>query len=56
MISHFAPGVLTNYGEALRKVCRPDHWAASEYATEMPGPNTPPNKPPMPGHSRSVVA
>lgn len=37
VISHFAPGVLTSYGEALRKPAGRIHWAASEYATEMHG-------------------
>ena len=37
MIAHFAPGVLTNYGRALREPAGRIHWAASEYATEMHG-------------------
>lgn len=37
MIAHFAPGVLTNYGQALRQPAGRIHWASSEYATEMHG-------------------
>ena len=37
MIAHFAPGVLTNYGHALREPAGRIHWAGSEYATEMHG-------------------
>src|SRR5712671_211414 len=37
MISHFAPGVLTNYGHALREPAGRIHWAGSERATEMHG-------------------
>jgi monoamine oxidase len=37
MIAHFAPGVLTNYGRALREPAGRIHWAGSEYATEMHG-------------------
>jgi monoamine oxidase len=37
MIAHFAPGVLTNFGDALCKPAGRIHWAASEYATEMHG-------------------
>jgi monoamine oxidase len=32
-----APGVLTNYGEALREPCGRIHWAGSEAAREWPG-------------------
>jgi monoamine oxidase len=37
MIAHFAPGVLTNFGEALREPAGRIHWAGSERATEMHG-------------------
>ena len=37
MIAHFAPGVLTNFGYALRQPAGRIHWACSEYATEMHG-------------------
>jgi monoamine oxidase len=37
MIAHFAPGVLTNYGHALREPAGRIHWAGAEYATEMHG-------------------
>jgi monoamine oxidase len=37
MIAHFAPGVLTTYGEALGKPSGRIHWAATEYAKEMHG-------------------
>jgi len=37
MIAHFAPGVLTNYGHALREPAGRIHWAGSERATEMHG-------------------
>ncbi len=37
MIAHFAPGVLTNYGHALRQPAGRIHWAGSEQATEMHG-------------------
>ncbi len=37
MIAHFAPGVLTNYGPALREPAGRIHWAGSECATEMHG-------------------
>ena len=37
MIAHFAPGVLTNFGHALREPAGRIHWAASEYAMEMHG-------------------
>ena len=37
MIGHFAPGVLTSYGRALRTPVGRIHWASSEQATEMHG-------------------
>lgn len=37
MIAHFAPGVLTGYGQALREPAGRIHWAGSEYATDMHG-------------------
>ncbi len=37
MIAHFAPGVLTNYGHALREPSGRIHWASAECATEMYG-------------------
>ena len=37
MIAHFAPGVLTNFGPALRKSAGRIHWAGAERATEMHG-------------------
>jgi len=37
MIAHFAPGVLTNYGHALREPVGRIYWAGSECATEMHG-------------------
>jgi monoamine oxidase len=37
MISHFAPGVLTTYGVALREPVGRIHWAGAERATEMHG-------------------
>ena len=37
MIAHFAPGVLTNFGEALRGPAGRIHWAGAERATEMHG-------------------
>ena len=37
MIAHFAPGVLTNYGHALRAPVGRIHWAGTECATEMHG-------------------
>jgi monoamine oxidase len=37
MIAHFAPGVLTNYGHALREPSGRIHWAGAECATEMYG-------------------
>jgi monoamine oxidase len=37
MIAHFAPGVLTNFGPALRQSAGRIHWAGAERATEMHG-------------------
>jgi monoamine oxidase len=37
MIAHFAPGVLTTYGPALRRPVGRVHWASSELATTMHG-------------------
>jgi monoamine oxidase len=37
MIGHFAPGVLTTYGPALRQPVGRIRWAGSEQATEMHG-------------------
>jgi monoamine oxidase len=37
MIGHFAPGVLTSYGHALREPVGRIHWAGSERATRMHG-------------------
>jgi monoamine oxidase len=37
MIAHFAPGVLTNFGHALRQPAGRIHWAGTERATEMHG-------------------
>jgi monoamine oxidase len=37
MIAHFAPGVLTNFGQALREPAGRIHWAGTERATEMHG-------------------
>src|SRR6202048_5402312 len=37
MIAHFAPGVLTNYGHALREPAGRIPWVGSEFATEMHG-------------------
>ena len=37
MIAHFAPGVLTDFGEALREPAGRIHWAGAERATEMHG-------------------
>ena len=37
MIAHFAPGVLTNFGPALRQPAGRIHWAGAERATEMHG-------------------
>lgn len=35
--AHFAPGVWTAYGEALREPVGPVHWAGAEYATAWNG-------------------
>lgn len=35
--AHFAPGVWTSYGEALREPIGRIHWAGAEYATEWNG-------------------
>lgn len=37
MTSHFAPGVLTNFGKALRVPCGRIHWAGTETATHWWG-------------------
>jgi monoamine oxidase len=37
MIAHFAPGVLTSYGTALRQPVGRIHWAGTEQATLMHG-------------------
>jgi monoamine oxidase len=37
MIGHFAPGVLTGYGRALRAPVGRIHWAGAERATDMHG-------------------
>lgn len=37
MIAHFAPGVITNFGHALRQSAGRIHWAGTERATEMHG-------------------
>jgi monoamine oxidase len=37
MIAHFAPGVLTNFGHALREPAGRIHWAGTERATAMHG-------------------
>ena len=37
MIAHFAPGVLTNFGHALREPAGRIHFAGTERATEMHG-------------------
>jgi monoamine oxidase len=37
MIAHFAPGVLTNFGQALHESAGRIHWAGAERATEMHG-------------------
>ncbi|MGW7488744.1 flavin monoamine oxidase family protein [Streptomyces sp. NPDC054786] len=37
MVGHFPPGVLTNYGSALRKPVGRIHWASTESATLMYG-------------------
>ena len=35
--AHFAPGVWTNYGDALRPPVGPIHWAGAEYAVKWSG-------------------
>ena len=35
--AHFAPGVWTSYGEALREPIGPLYWAGAEYATDWNG-------------------
>ena len=37
MISHTPPGVLTEFGPALREPCGRIHWAGTETATAMYG-------------------
>jgi monoamine oxidase len=37
MIAHFAPGVLTGFGQALREPAGRIHWAGTERATAMHG-------------------
>ena len=37
MIGHLAPGILTNFGHALRAPAGRIHWAGTERATEMHG-------------------
>jgi monoamine oxidase len=37
MIAHFAPGVLTSYGDTMHEPAGRIHWAATEYAKEMHG-------------------
>ena len=37
MIAHFAPGVLTNFGHALREPAGRIHWAGAERGAEMHG-------------------
>lgn len=37
MFAHYAPGVLTGFGWALRKPCGCIHWAGTETATEWVG-------------------
>jgi monoamine oxidase len=37
MITHFAPGVLTNYGPLLRAPVGRIHWANTETATHFHG-------------------
>jgi monoamine oxidase len=37
MIAHFAPGVLTSFGQALHESAGRIHWAGAERATEMHG-------------------
>jgi monoamine oxidase len=37
MFSHYAPGVLTGFGRALREPCGRVHWAGTETATMWGG-------------------
>jgi len=37
MISHTPPGVLTEFGPALREPCGRIHWAGTETATKSHG-------------------
>ena len=37
MFAHYAPGVLTGFGKALRKPCGKIHWAGTETATLWSG-------------------
>jgi monoamine oxidase len=37
MIAHFAPGVLTSFGQTLPEPAGRIHWAGAERATEMHG-------------------
>jgi monoamine oxidase len=37
MIAHFAPGVLTNFGHALREPAGRIHWTGTERAIAMHG-------------------
>jgi monoamine oxidase len=37
MIAHFAPGVVTNFGPALRQPAGRIYWAGAEQAIEMHG-------------------
>jgi len=37
MFAHYAPGVLTNFGKALRAPCGRIHWAGTETATMWAG-------------------
>jgi monoamine oxidase len=37
MCSHYAPGVLTGFGRALRQPCGRIHWAGTETATLWAG-------------------
>lgn len=37
MFAHYAPGVLTGFGHALREPCGRIHWAGTETATDWSG-------------------
>jgi monoamine oxidase len=37
MFAHYAPGVLTGFGKALRAPCGRIHWAGTETATVWSG-------------------